>query len=181
MMWQRLLVVLIVAGLLNACGARAGRPAPVDRTGSGIGVGAADAAGGTARTAPVREVQITAYQAPARSAVPRAQPSRAVQVLISRADDQRRVGDHAAAVVSLERALRIAPSDADLWNRLAQVRADQRQYGLVADLAAKSNALAAPEQRQLRAANWGLIATARAALGDGRGAELARREAAALR
>jgi len=127
------------------------------------------------------ETQIAAYTPPAQPRIARAQPKRAVSVLMRRSDDQRRAGDLDAATVSLERALRIAPDDALLWQRLAEVRLAQQRYPLVVQLAAKSNALAPPADRALRADNWQLIARARQNLGDARGAREAERHAAALR
>ena len=124
--------------------------------------------------------QIAAYTPPAAPRIARPQPNRAVSVLMRRAADQRRAGDLDAATVSLERALRIAPDDAMLWHRLAEVRLDQQRYSLVAQLAAKSNALALPGDRDLRARNWRLIAEARRGLGDSRGARDAERRAASL-
>lgn len=125
------------------------------------------------------EVQIAAYTPPAppQQQVARAEPSRAVSVLKRRADDERRTGDLDAAVVSLERALRIAPEDPLLWNELAEVRLDQKQYGRAEQLAAKSNALAGPQDARLRTANWSLIARARRAQGDIPGARKAEHSA----
>jgi hypothetical protein len=94
-----------------------------------------------------------------------------------RAEDQQKGGDLAAAGVSLERALRIAPGDAELWSRLAALRLEQRQFATVSQLAAKSNALAAAGDAVLKARNWRLIADARRALGDDRGAREAQRRA----
>ena len=76
-----------------------------------------------------------------------------------------------AATVSWERALRISPDDALLWQRLAGVRMAQHRHELVLQLAAKSNALAKADERGLRSENWRLIAQSRRALGDeaGRG------------
>jgi len=126
------------------------------------------------------EAQIAAYRAPAPRKVARPQPARAVAVLIRRAQDQQRAGDFAAATVSLERALRIDPRSARLWNHLAQVRAAQRKYPLVTQLAAKSNALASTDQQRLRSDNWWLIANARRAMGDNSGARQAERQANSL-
>lgn len=127
------------------------------------------------------DTQIAAYTPPSQPRIARPQPKRAVSVLMRRADDQRRAGDLDAATVSLERALRIAPDDALLWQRLAEVRLVQQRHALVVQLAAKSNALALSTDRALRARNWQLIAEARQSLGDSRGAREAERHAAALR
>ena len=122
--------------------------------------------------------QIAAYQPPVQPRYARPTPKRAVEVLMRKADDQRNAGDLDGAQVSLERALRIAPEDAALWHELARVRMAQRKPDLVTQLAAKSNALAHPQDRTLLAGNWRLIATARRALGDSAGARDAERRAA---
>jgi len=128
-------------------------------------------------TSGARAPQIAAYTPPAAPQYARPQPSRAVEVLKDRAADQQRQGDHAAATASLERALRIAPDDAVLWHRLADVRLAQQRYDLVAQLAAKSNSLAPAADTALQRANWSMIAEAREALGDAAGAREARRRA----
>lgn len=125
--------------------------------------------------------QIAAYTPPAQPRTARAQPKRAVSVLMKRADEQRRSGQFDAAGASLERALRIAPDDALLWHRLAAVRLAQRRHGMAAELAAKSNALANSGDRSLRSRNWSLIAQARRGLGDLSGARKAEQRAAQLR
>lgn len=51
-------------------------------------------------------------------------------------------GDHARAVVTLERALRLAPNDARLWLSLAQVRFDQGEYAKADSLAQRAAQLA---------------------------------------
>ena len=162
-------VVGVLAIGLAACGAipRSDRPAQVESRG-------ADPVPRPEQRTP----QIAAYTPPAAPRYARPAPTRAVAVLTARADDQRRAGDLVGATASLERALRIAPDDAILWNRLARVRLDQRRYDLVAQLAAKSNSLADPVDKDLRRANWMLIAAARDGQGDAVGAREARRQAA---
>ncbi|OBS10507.1 hypothetical protein [Acidihalobacter prosperus] len=88
--------------------------------------------------------------------------------------------DWGAAARDLERALNIAPRSALLWQRLAAVRYSQGRYRQVETLAHKSNALAGGD-RAIRRINWRMIAAARAALGDRRGAEEAMRHADALK
>ncbi|WP_457673370.1 tetratricopeptide repeat protein [Thiolapillus sp.] len=104
--------------------------------------------------------EITAYREPAIPEHARPQPARAVQALMDRARRQQQNGELVAAASSLERALRIEPKNAELWNRLAHVRYEQKQYSLAASLAAKSNALAGSDGA-LRADNDELIRRAR--------------------
>lgn len=162
----------LLALLLSACGGlpRSERPAEVEERG-------AASSGSVRGEAP----QVAAYTPPAQPTYARPAPKRAVGVLMRRAQDQHRGGDLDGATVSLERALRISPDDAVLWHRLAEVRMSQRSYTLVTQLAAKSNALADRDDRNLRGANWALIAQARRALGDASGARLAEQRATELR
>ncbi len=66
-----------------------------------------------------------------------------VLALLSDARSQADSGNLAAAAASLERAIRIDPRNARLWNRLAHVRLKQKKYSLAASLAAKSSSLSA--------------------------------------
>lgn len=100
-------------------------------------------------------------------------PSRkAVVALLARAERDSNVGDYEAAVVSLERALRLAPKDPLLWQRLAEVRLQQGKFAQAEQLAAKSNALVGKDEA-VRTANWRIIAQARELRGDSAGARAA--------
>ncbi|MCP5436839.1 MAG: tetratricopeptide repeat protein [Chromatiaceae bacterium] len=171
-----LVAVVFAAGLvLSGCGglSRSDRPARVEEARGTVAA--------PASATVTADTQIAAYSPPAEPQIARAQPNRAVAVLLRRAEDQQRSGDLDAATVSLERALRITPDDALLWQRLAGVRMAQQRHELVLQLAAKSNALAKADERGLRSENWRLIAQSRRALGDDVGAREAERQAAALR
>ena len=85
--------------------------------------------------------------------------SKAVKTLLQQADLQRSSGDLTGAAATLERALRIEPENAYVWNRLAHVRARQGNAGLAAELAAKSNAFAGADDA-VRRDNDALIARA---------------------
>jgi len=124
-------------------------------------------------------VQIQPYREPAPAVI---QPSfgPAVRSLLATAETQRSAGNLPGAGASLERALRIEPRNAHLWNRLAHLRLTQHRHGEAADLAEKSNALAGAD-RALRQDNWELIAAAREAVGDLAGARAAERKAEELR
>lgn len=84
--------------------------------------------------------------------------------------------DYVGAAATLERALRIEPQQAYLWNRLAQVRLEQGYQAQAANLAARSNSLARDEPG-LKQDNWRIIAAARRAAGDGAGAAAAEQKA----
>jgi Tfp pilus assembly protein PilF len=101
----------------------------------------------------------------------------AVDALTRRADQQRQGGDYAGAAATLERALRIQPQEAYLWNRLARVRMEQGLLNDAKNFASRSNALAG-DRNQLKRNNWDIIATAKRQTGDVAGAAEAERRAA---
>ena len=76
------------------------------------------------------------------------------------------------AAALLERALRIQPRDAWVWNQLADIRLRQKRYPQAESLARKSNSLAG-QQYDLLARNWEMIARARKESGNSKGAEQA--------
>lgn len=96
----------------------------------------------------------------------------ATLALMDQARGQRQSGDLDAAVVTLERAIRIQPRNAALWNQLAELRLQQHKPRLALDLAKKSNSLASGNT-ELKRSNWSLIAEARRMLGDEEGARRA--------
>jgi tetratricopeptide (TPR) repeat protein len=133
--------------------------------------------------APVESRDPTEVAIYARPPIPGAaqpRPSRAVQSLMLRSEQQASAGDYTNAAASLERALRIDSKDARLWNKLAHVRYQQARHQVAEELAAKSNALAHAADFDLRRDNWLLIAKARSAAGDRAGAGAARRQAEQL-
>jgi tetratricopeptide (TPR) repeat protein len=103
---------------------------------------------------------------------PVASSNPAVVALIDRAHGQSAAGELEQAGSSLERALRIEPRNALLWQELARVRLEQGLYRQAESLAAKSNGFAA-DNRTLRGENWRIIGQARSGLGDFRGAQAA--------
>jgi|HigsolmetaGSP11D_1036233.scaffolds.fasta_scaffold02890_2 Putative Zn-dependent protease, contains TPR repeats len=100
----------------------------------------------------------------------------AARSLVAKAEAASNAGRHDEAAAYLERALRIAPRNPQLWQNLAVVRYRQKDYAKVEGLAQRSNALA-PATSPLRKTNWELIATVRKLLGDARGAAAAAAEA----
>lgn len=115
---------------------------------------------------------------PGAETIPQAPPSQAVALLVAQAEAARARNDLEQATAKLERALRIAPNDAALWHRLAEVRLAQGQPLQAETLAAKSNRLAYGDHA-LKRHNWRIIAQARRLAGDEAGAEEAERRAAA--
>ena len=128
-------------------------PAPPYRGPEGATPPAAAAPGGSAPAVAAGSEQV-AMVTPSRSM------SKAVRTLLQQAELQRSSGDLTGAAATLERALRIEPQSAYVWNRLAHVRAEQGQAGLAGELAAKSNAFVGTDET-LRRDNDNLIARAK--------------------
>lgn len=101
----------------------------------------------------------------------------AVVALLQKSQSQSSAGQLDAASASLERALRIEPRNPVLWQKLARVRLEQKDYQQAENLAAKSNALAGKDRR-LRSENWRIIGEARSKRGDRAGAKAAFERAA---
>ena len=176
-------VSMLLVILLTACSSppRRGSPAPVVRS-------TPEPAVSTAREvdtgpSPTQGVEVSAYE-PAVSRPMETESGssessshgQAVVALLTSAEQQQKAGDTSAAVGTVERALRIEPRNAHLWNRLARLRFEQKRYTMASDLAAKSNSLAAGDSA-LKRQNWNLIARARRAQGDDAGAREAERMA----
>ncbi|NCA71811.1 MAG: hypothetical protein EOM91_17370 [Sphingobacteriia bacterium] len=100
----------------------------------------------------------------------------AAAALASQAEQQRQAGDFAGAAASLERALRIAPRESYLWNRLARIRLEQGHAGQAGNLAARSNDLAG-DAPTIKQDNWRIIAETKRRAGDMAGATEAERRA----
>lgn len=103
----------------------------------------------------------------------------AVVALVNAADTQARSGKLDGAAASLERALRIEPHNAVLWQKLADIRLQQKRYDQALQLAARSNSYASGDTL-LQARTWRIIAKAKEAKGDDAGAQQALQTADSL-
>lgn len=92
--------------------------------------------------------------------------------LLADADKSVRQGALNVAAATLERAVRIAPREAEVFNRLAGVRYKQKKWELAENLAKKS-ALLAEGNNALKKKNWLLIASICKQKGDHQGAKYA--------
>lgn len=127
---------------------------------------------------PTEESWLPVPSAPdAAIAMPAARPP-AVLALLEREAAASRAGNPAQAAAELERALRITPRDRELWLRLARVRLQQRQWQQAESTALKC--LSMGGDAALTRSAWDVVAAARAARGDGAGADAARRRAASM-
>ena len=88
----------------------------------------------------------------------------AVASILQNARAEAASGRLANAAASIERALRIEPRNPRLWNELARVRLQQRDYAQAESTAARSNSFAGSDA-DLRASNADIIAQARRASG----------------
>ena len=159
-----------------ATGAAAGAPSASSASGSVSGQGETAVSPVPASPAPASPApapQVVAY-APPPPPAPSLPP--AADSLAKQAEQQRQAGDYVGAAATLERALRIEPQEAYLWNRLARVRMEQGHYSQAGDLASRSNALSR-DQVQLKQDNWGIISVARQSAGDSAGAREAEQKA----
>src|SRR3954462_8566701 len=96
----------------------------------------------------------------------------AVASMVQNARAEAAAGRLTNAAASSERALRIEPRNPRLWNELARVRLQQRDYAQTESLAARSNSFVGSDSA-LRVNNWQLIAQSREARGDSAGARKA--------
>jgi tetratricopeptide (TPR) repeat protein len=160
-------VILLLLVLISACTSTPQRTPPpvVDGT-------RPDSAG---REAPER-IDAPSAELPVTTPPP---SGGAVVALLDRADAYHRSGDIGNEAATIERALRIDPNNARLWNRLAAIRLEQGQPRQAEQLALKSNALSRGDTR-LQARNWRLVARARWSMNDSAGARSAENKAREL-
>jgi hypothetical protein len=108
-------------------------------------------------TEPVIDAPMPAPLPKERPKVAPARLSPASQALVTQAQAQRKRGDLPGATVSLERALRIEPSNPLLWIEMGRLRMDQRNYAQAEAMGRKALAMAVGDARSQSTA-WLLIA-----------------------
>ena len=108
---------------------------------------------------------------PPPAPVPRERPrvapatlSPASTALVTQAQAQRKRGDLPGATVSLERALRIEPSNPLLWIEMGRLRMDQRNFAQAEAMGRKAVSMAVGDNRT-QASAWALVADALKARG----------------
>ncbi len=150
----RVFSVLVLVALLGACAVPAPRPAAPPQPAVGAVI---------IDPVPEREEVRPREPAPVPQQPPATAP--AALALAAQSDQARSEGNLRLAGLQLERALRIAPRDPDLWNRLAQVRLEQQDFQQAERMAERSLQLGTGD-RALMLSNWRIIASAREGLGD---------------
>ena len=98
---------------------------------------------------------------------------KAVVSLMDQARTEASAGRLGNAAASMERAIRLEPKNARLWQELARLRLNQRDYVQAEHVAMKANTLTRGDYA-IRAENWNIIAQSREARGDMTGARSAR-------
>ncbi len=110
--------------------------------------------------------------APPPASLPGSNP-KAVHSLLEIARSDAAAGRFGNAAASMERAIRLDPRNARLWQELARLRLQQGEFVQAEHVALRSNALTRADWG-LRVENWNIIAQARDARGDAQGARSAR-------
>ncbi len=100
--------------------------------------------------------------------------------LLASARDASRSNDHASAIVTLERAIRITPRNSELWTALAQAHAAKADYKIATQHARKAIALAGSDTLLERNA-WLALAEIKEAQGEYNEARAIRRRYARVR
>ena len=126
-------LALAVLATLAACSTLEGTQRPGSQSAPGPGGGAG--------SPPPHESPPPSVAAPAR---PPSQTSGATQALLAQSRAARAVGNYDQANATIERALRIAPSDASLWVELGEIELATGNAAQAATLARKALTLVAP-------------------------------------
>jgi Flp pilus assembly protein TadD len=105
--------------------------------------------------------------------------SPATQALVTQATTQRKRGDMPGAAISLDRALRIEPTNPLLWIEMGKLRLDQRNYAQAESMGRKALSMSVGDGTT-QAAAWTLIADSLQARGRNLQAQEAREKAVSL-
>ena len=124
--------------------------------------------------APQQRVSVPVYRAEPQERIPPAQ--RPTDALLASANKAMAAGRLDQAEMHLERALRISPRDAALWQGLARIRFAQGNYGQALQFCLKSNSLAGGNRAIVRQ-NWLLMEKAYLRTGEEEKAAQARKKA----
>lgn len=124
--------------------------------------------------APQKRVSIPIYKDEPQGQV--APPSGQTGTLLASANQAMQTGQLDKADMHLERALRLSPRDAQLWQGMARVRFEQGNYAQAVQFCLKSNSLAGKPGALVRQ-NWLLMEKAYLKTGEKEKAALARQKA----
>jgi tetratricopeptide (TPR) repeat protein len=107
------------------------------------------------------------------------QPSGQTGSLLASANEAMQAGQLDKAEMQLERALRLSPRDAQLWQGMARVRFEQGNYAQAVQFCLKSNSLAGKDESTVRQ-NWLLMEKAYLEIGEKEKALQARQKASEM-
>ena len=159
---RRTLVTALLAATA-ACTTLEGGSRPADSSRASMPTATPSASGAAAAPGAVEAPAATAPEpglaAPAAPSRPRSETAGATQALLAQSRAARAAGSYAQASATIERALRIAPSDPRLWVELGEIQLASGDAAQAATLARKALTLAADDsvaiadaQKLLRAA-----------------------------
>jgi len=129
--------------------------------------------------APQQRVNAPVYRPEQRQPTPEStmqQPSGQTANLLAEAEQALNAGHADRAEMQLERAIRLSPGDALLWQMMARIRLAQDNPSQAVQFCLKSNSLAGGDTALLRR-NWLLLETAYLAAGNSQKAAMARQKA----
>jgi len=160
--------VILMCLLLQACSTSSQRTAPVENRTTAL-------LPNTPVPAPTAPSSLPSTADPVPASIPPA-----IVALLDDAEQIEANGNPEAAAATLERALKIDPKNALLWNRLAGVHMRRGDSQQALAMARKSNALAAGDY-SLQMENWFLILAVTTNIGDAQGVAEARNKIEELR
>jgi hypothetical protein len=183
-------VILIVAALASGCavepfqrgdgkGAVPAATTPAKSAGAGPEVPAPEPEVATPAPEPTPEALPPPPPPRERPKTPAAKLSPASQALVTQAQAQRKKGDLPGATVTLDRALRIEPSNPLLWIEMGRLRMDQRNYPQAESMGRKALSMSVGDDRTQSMA-WQLIADSLRARGKNPQAQEALEKSRAL-
>jgi len=123
---------------------------------------------------PQKRVSIPVFREEPQGQLPL--PSGQTGTLLTSANMAMQAGELDKAEMHLERALRLSPSDAQLWHGMARVRFEQGNYAQAVQFCLKSNSLAGKNGAIVRQ-NWLLMEKAYLKTGEEEKATQARQKA----
>lgn len=128
----------------------------------------------TASCAPQKRANVPVYRVEPQEQAPL--PAGQTATLLANANKAMQAGKPDRAEMHLERALRLSPRDAQLWQAMARVRFEQGNYGQAVQFCLKSNSLAGTNATIVRQ-NWLLMEKAYLKTGEKEKAAQARQKA----
>jgi tetratricopeptide (TPR) repeat protein len=128
-----------------------------------------------ASCAPQKKVSTPIFREEPQGEIPL--PPGQTGILLASANKAIQTGELDKAEMHLERALRLSPSDAQVWHGMARVRFEQGNYDQAVQFCLKSNSLAGRNGGAIVSQNWLLMEKAYLQTGEKEKATQARQKA----